>query len=722
MIDTYLKFGFGGAALLFAVLGYFLRNHRFSWWTAAGCAAVAALSAHYDSFWTVVFGALGMAWALVCTTNMVDLAWRTKAGMTLAIALGSWLCVWPTLESLSMGVVPCPAYIKEKVDFRLVAGLDLRGGLRLVYTVDVEEAIKDKRNRYYDDIRGELAQAYGFRAADKPASREDLEKLADKVTVEKSRANVSMMTVSFKDAADVSKLDAFGDKFKGEMIRSPGADAQSVVYKIRTEVESDIRQRAVNQAKETIGKRIDELGLREAAVSVRDEDIIIEVPGQDEKTFAEIREIISKTARLEFKLVDDTVDFFDELRRNGGEGLPQGLSFFAEEAPVGPGKTNRVTQARLVKGSDETLQDARKRMKEWITTLNPPSDHEIALGALQEFNEQTNTMEEIGWRTYYLYSKAEITGDQIRDAQAAPDQSGRGTGGWYVALSFTESGSSRFEQITGDNIQRRFAIVLDDNVESAPRIISKISGGQASITMGASDPQKQLEDSRKLELVLRSGALPAPITPSNEQRIGASLGTDSIKQGIYGALGSAGLVLLFMAVYYHVAGVVADLAVVFNLFIQLAVLSSFGAAMTLPGIAGLALTMGMALDANILINERIREELRAGKSPRTAIDVGYDKALSAIIDGHMTTFISGLILAQYGTGPIKGFAITLLVGMVVSLFTSVVCTRLAFDWWIRGHKARTLNVGLRRGLKAPWKSSSPVAFTTSWACAPSGLR
>lgn len=718
MIDTYLKGIFGALALVFAAAGYFNRGHRYSWWTAAGSAAVAALSAHYDSFWMIVIGGLSMVWALICALNTVDLGWRVRAGLTAVVGLGAFLCVWPTLESLSQGKIPCPQYIRDKVEFRLVAGLDLRGGLRLVYTVEVEEAIKDKRNRYYDDLRQELAASFGLKPADRTATREELSKLAEKVTIDKVRTNAAALLIKFKEPADMAKLEPVVQKFQAELLRSPGPDPQTVQLKIRNNIETDIRERAVQQAKDTIGRRVDELGLREAAVTVRDEDIIIEVPGQDEKTFAEIREIISKTARLEFKMVDDTIDFFDPIRRAGGEGLPAGVSFFAEEPPVGPGKTNRVTQARLAKGPDETMKQARDRFREWLNTLNPPADHEIGLGVLSE-PDDAGKIQDVGWRTYYLYSKAEITGDQIRDAQAQPDQDQRAQGGWHVAITFTESGSSRFEQITGENIQKRFAIILDENVESAPRILSKIGGGRATITMGASDPQKQLEESRKLELVLRSGALPAPISPSNEQRIGASLGTDSIKQGIYGALAGSALVLIFMAFYYHVAGVIADIAVVFNLFIQIAVLSSFGAAMTLPGIAGLALTIGMAIDANILINERIREELRLGKSPRTSVDLGYDKAFSAIIDGHMTTFISGLILAQYGSGPIKGFAVTLLVGMVVSLFTSIICTRLAFDWWVRGLRVKTLNVGLPR---APWKSSNPVKSTTSWACAPSGCR
>jgi preprotein translocase subunit SecD len=696
--DKILQFGFGGLALLFLAIGFSSRQHRFAWWTAAASAAVAGISAHYDAFWVMATAGLSMIWALVCTSNVIDLAWRAKAGLTLAIFLGAFLCVWPTLEGLSNGKLPCPAYVKDHIEFRLVAGLDLRGGLRLVYTVDVEEAIKDKRDRYFDDIRAQLATEFGFHTGDKDKqiTREELNRLPEKADVEKSRTSVALISVKMKDAADVAKLDAITTKFSSELVRQPGPDASTVFYKIRTDVETSIRERAVNQAKDTIGRRVDELGLREAAVTVRDEDIIIEVPGEDEKAFKEIREIISKTARLEFKLVDDTTDFFrDYAQATDKANFPVGIRFGSEDAPVGPGKTNRVTHAQLVKQPNETMKQTRDRFKEWLSSLNAPTDHEIGLATMQEADE-AGVMQDIGYRTYYLYSRAEVTGDQISDAQAQADQSQRSTGGWYVLLHFTQTGATRFEEITGANVQKRFAIILDDLVESAPRILSKIGGGTATITMGQQDPSKQLEEARKLELVLRSGALPAPITPSNEQRIGASLGSDAIRKGIYGALAGSGLVLLFMLFYYHVAGFVADVAVLFNLFLQISILATFGAAMTLPGIAGLALTIGMAIDANVLINERIREELRHGKSARAAVDVGYDKALSAIIDGHMTTFISGLILAQYGTGPIKGFAVTLLVGMLVSLFTSVVCTRLAFDWWVRGRKVKQLNLGLER--------------------------
>src|SRR5690606_27251526 len=201
--------------------------------------------------------------------------------------------------------------------------------------------------------------------------------------------------------------------------------------------------------------------------------------------------------------------------------------------------------------------------------------------------------------------------------------------------------------------------------------------------MGASDPAAQLRDSRKLELVLRSGALPAPITPSNEQHIGPSLGASAIELGVKGALLGSITVFVFMFLYYRRGGTIANIAVALNLLLQMATLATFGASMTLPGIAGLALTIGMSVDANVLINERIREEMRDGRSPRAAVELGYNKALSGIVDGHLTTLVSAIVLAQFGTGPVKGFAVTLIVGVAMSIFTGVVVTRILFDLWIR---------------------------------------
>jgi preprotein translocase subunit SecD len=665
-------------------------------WTAGVCLLAAAAAAHYSVFWVVATFSLGAVWALVSSLPFMDFAWRLKTGFVVAIGLGAFLCVWPTLESVSGGMIRCPEYVRENVPFKIVAGLDLRGGLRLVYTVDVEEAIKDKRDRYYDEMRQMLATDFGFHQGDKPPTREELTNLDQKVVLEKPRDKVSVINIRFKDPNDESKLDEkFLKRFSGEMaMQRP--EKGVAIFKIRPEIESRFRESAVNQAKDTINRRIDELGLREAAVTVRDEDIIIEVPGEDERTFKEIRDIISQTARLEFKMLDDSNDFFGQVMKTvKEEDLPKGITLNnPEQVSVGPGQTKVIHVAHIKKQPDETMKEARTRLAEWVSTLNVPDDHEIGYGVdRQQLDPNVMKQDEVGWHTYYLYNKAEITGDMLQDAQAVPDQSNKGLGGWYVALTFTPSGGDRFEEVTGANVKRRFAIILDNKVESAPVIQQRIAGGHASITLGASDTESQLDEARKLELVLRSGALPAPISPSNEQRIGPSLGKDAIAQGVKGAMAGSLLVLIFMVVYYHRAGAVADIAVLFNLLLQLAVLASFGASMTLPGIAGLALTIGMAVDANVLINERIREELRNGKSPRAAVDAGYEKAFSAILDGHVTTFISGLILAQYGTGPIKGFAVTLIVGILASLFTGVVCTRLVFDWWVRGRRIKTLNIG-----------------------------
>jgi preprotein translocase subunit SecD len=696
MVDKILQYALGAPGLLFLVLGYFSRHRRWSFWTAGICALAAAAAAHYSVFWVLAIFSLGAVWALVCALPFMDFAWRLKTGFVTAMGLGAFLCVWPTLDGVSDGKIHCPAYVHDNVPFKIVAGLDLRGGLRLVYTVDVEEAIKDKRDRYYDEMRQMLATKFGLHQGDKPPTREELAQLEDKVTLEKPRDKVSVINIRFKDPNDDPKIDeTFLKRFGGEMsIQRP--EKGVAFFKMRPEIESRFRESAVNQAKDTINRRVDELGLREAAVTVRDEDIIIEVPGEDEKTFKEIRDIISQTARLEFKMLDDGSDFIGQVAQKfKGADLPAGVTLDgAEQVSAGPDKNVVTHYAFIKKQPGESMKEARARLAEWVSTLNVPDDHEIGYEVHRErVDEVTMRAEEDGWRTYYLYNKADITGDMLQDAQAVPDQSNKGLGGWYVALTFTPSGGDRFEEVTGANVKRRFAIILDGKVESAPVIRQRIAGGRASITLGASDTNSQLEEARKLELVLRSGALPAPISPSNEQRIGPSLGKDAIAQGVKGALAGSLLVLVFMVVYYHRAGAVADIAVLFNLLLQLAVLASFGASMTLPGIAGLALTIGMAVDANVLINERIREELRAGKSPRAAVDAGYEKAFSAILDGHVTTFISGLILAQYGTGPIKGFAVTLIVGILASLFTGVVCTRLVFDWWVRGRRIKTLNIG-----------------------------
>jgi len=653
-----------------------------------------------ENFWGVIVCGLIVLWSLITLLPVMDAAWRLKVGFVSVTLAAAFIALWPTLQSVSGGKIKCPAYVKDNIAFGIAPGLDLRGGLRLVYTVEVEEAIRDKRDRYADEMRQELATIYGFHTGDALVTRDELAKLADKVKV--SVPEPATIELAFNDPADITKLDErYQKRFQSELLQQRGAQAGVVFFKIRTEVESSIREKAVSQAKDTVNKRVDELGLREASVTTRDEDIIVEVPGENQKAFEEIKDIIRKTARLEFKMVDEVGagTFFgrykdsNECRQGDPDCLPsgEGISVFDEDAPDGPGKSLKTHFLVITKREKETQLEALDRFKKWIATQGVPDDHEIGYEARETYDPDTLKTTEEGWRTFFLYHRAEVTGDLITDASVQQDQEKMGQ--YYVALTFNNAGAERFEAVTGANINRRFAIILDDLINSAPVIRGKIGGGRASITLGEGDPEVQLAKARKLELVLRSGALPAPISPSNESLIGPSLGKDAIAQGVKGMLIGSSLVLVFMVFYYRKSGLVADAAVLFNLFLQMAILASFSATMTLPGIAGLALTIGMAVDANVLINERIREELRGGRSIRAAVEAGYEKAFPSIIDGHVTVLISGLILAQYGTGPVKGFAVTLIVGIVASLFTGVFCTRLVFDWWVRHAKVKRLSVG-----------------------------
>ena len=281
---------------------------------------------------------------------------------------------------------------------------------------------------------------------------------------------------------------------------------------------------------------------------------------------------------------------------------------------------------------------------------------------------------------FLLKKRAVITGEYLTDARVQIDTRYNEP---YVSLSFDSRGARLFEQITGANIKKRLAIVLDSVVNSAPVIQDRISGGRAQIT-----GRFTMEEARDLAIVLRAGALPAPVKIIEERTVGPSLGKDSIDKGLKSMIIGGLIVILFMVFYYKLAGILADVALFLNIIFIAAGLAFFGATLTLPGMAGIILIIGMAIDANVLVFERIREELRLGKTPRAAVDSGYSKALVTILDANITTLIAALVLFQFGTGPVKGFAVTLSMGIVASLFTALFITRVIFDYLIieRGMK------------------------------------
>ncbi len=290
----------------------------------------------------------------------------------------------------------------------------------------------------------------------------------------------------------------------------------------------------------------------------------------------------------------------------------------------------------------------------------------------------------IGGRRYVVYKKTLLTGEYLTDAEVKINSS---TNEVYVSMDFDKKGARIFDEITGAHVGERLAVVLDGKIQTAPNIKERISGGRASIT-----GDYTMEEAHDLAIVLRSGQLWAPLTLEDQQIVGASLGADSIRMGLLSVYIGGILVIAFMALYYKLSGLVADFALVVNILLIAAGMAALQATLTLPGIAGVILTIGMAVDANVLIFERIREELEVGKTPRAALDAGYERATLTILDANVTTLIAALVLFQFGTTTIKGFAVTLSLGVVSSVFTALVLTKVVFDLYFAKRKVKQLSI------------------------------
>jgi len=303
---------------------------------------------------------------------------------------------------------------------------------------------------------------------------------------------------------------------------------------------------------------------------------------------------------------------------------------------------------------------------------------------LYQYQIDPETGRKVNQVPHLLKKRTILTGANLTDARVQIDSQYNEP---YVTLDFDRKGGRIFAKVTEENVKKRLAIVLDDRIYSAPVIQEKIGGGKARITGNFTT-----EEANDLSIALRAGALPAPVKILEERSVGPSLGHDSIRYGLISMCIGGALVILFMIIYYKASGVIADLALVMNIILIAGGLAGFQATLTLPGIAGIILTIGMAVDANVLIFERIREELNLGKTPRAAVDSGYDRATLTILDANVTTLIAALVLFQFGTGPIKGFAVTLSLGVIASLFTSLVMTRMVFDYLLINRKMRRLSI------------------------------
>ncbi len=512
----------------------------------------------------------------------------------------------------------------------LKLGLDLQGGMHLVLRVDLDKAIENALEFAANDLEETLR-----------------EKDIAVVRTESDDPHVIRYTLPNTNAlATVKQL--IQDDFPNLNIKVQAEEGSfpRITLRLSDERIQMIRKNAVNQALEIIRNRIDQFGVAEPVIVRQGEDeIVVQLPGVKDPERA--MKLIGRTAQLEFKMVAD----------------PEGRDLM--------GMINALVQSgQWSWGGD------RKELNRLLADRLPP-------GTELYFETTTDPQTGIERQSPLLVKKQVVmTGDMVKDAQPR-------IGGTFneplVSLEFTGRGAKIFAKVTTENVGKRFAIILDDVVRSAPVIREKILGGRAQISGNFT-----FEEASDLAIVLRVGALPAPVNVIQNLTVGASLGRDSINRGLYSGLWGAALVFIFMVVYYRMSGVIADFALLVNILFLFSGLAALQATLTLPGIAGIILSIGMGVDSNVLIFERMREEFALGKTVKAGVESGYDKAFWSIVDSQVTTLITALALFLFGTGPIKGFAVTLSLGIVFNLFTTLFGTRLVYDFLHRRGKLKPL--------------------------------
>ncbi|MFZ3137955.1 MAG: protein translocase subunit SecD [Thermodesulfovibrionales bacterium] len=515
-------------------------------------------------------------------------------GLTLILAIIFFLPNTPVFKYM-------PEWWKTNMPNKgIVLGLDLQGGLHLVFEVEGDKAVEITTERYASRLKELLAK----------------KNLTANVTV-------SGLTITITPSnTDIRKV--VEDNYPTLAAVETGT---RLVYKISDKEAGRIKDTSTDQALETIRNRIDQFGVSEPTIHRQGEnEIVVQLPGVKDPKRA--IDLIGKTAQLEFKLVADDVKVASEI--------PQTI------AP----------------GEEELL------LSQFAGKI--PEDTEILFE--KKVNRETGAVRKL---PILLKKQAALTGDLLSDAKVSIDTRFSEP---YVSLSFNTAGAKLFEEVTGANVKKRLAIILDNTIYSAPVIQEKIAGGNAQITGNFT-----MEEAKDLSIVLKAGALPAPMKMLQNVTVGPSLGRDSIEAGKMAGIIGTVAVVIFMIFYYRFSGIIADFALLLNIILLLGAMASLNATLTMPGIAGIILAIGMAVDSNVLMFERMRDELRAGKTPRAAVDSGYNKAFWTIFDSHVTTLITAAVLFQFGTGPIKGFAVTLSLGVSINLFTALIGTKSIFD-------------------------------------------
>lgn len=540
-----------------------------------------------------------------------NLAWR--AGLVAAVVVIAIIIFLPSLPGVRS------ALPKWWPGNKINLGLDLQGGMHLVYEVETDKAVQSFTNRIVANLRA-TAQEKGVQLTDIRQTADD--------QIEATLANPAD---SGKFLSIVSDLGA---------LEKRSQEGNKIVIGVKPKEAARIKANSVSQALETIRNRIDQFGVAEPVIVQQGADqILVQLPGVKDTQRA--LDLIGKTALLEFKLIDEK----------------------AQLSPPLPDSVPASEADNLLKQYEGKIPEGDQILFERVV--------DRSTGAVTK-------------RPYLVKKDAMMTGDVLTEARMGLDPR---TQEAEVNFKLDPTGAKIFDQVTAANVGNRMAIILDGNVYSAPVIRERISGGSGVISGRFTE-----SEAKDLAIVLRAGALPAPLKPLQNLTVGPTLGNDSIQAGSKAIILGAILVVLFMAVYYKMSGVIADFAIVLNIIVLIGALAMLNATLTLPGLAGILLTIGMGVDSNVLIFERIREEFRSGKSVRAAIDGGYDKAFTTVLDSHVTTLITAAVLFQFGTGPIKGFAVSLSLGIMINLFTALVGTKVVFDFITSKRKLEKLSI------------------------------
>lgn len=532
------------------------------------------------------------------------------------------------------GMDPKKWIIEKKINL----GLDLQGGLYMVLGIDFNKVYRDElitSVRKADPFlrqEGAMSATFGDLDVTDPADPKQT------------------LVIEGDYATAIDKLKTY----YGYSLRIVKEEGQSVTFGLSRDYLREMESTAVERSIEVIRNRIDEFGVTEPEIMSQGQDrIVVQLPGVKDITRA--KDLIGRTAKLEFRFVNSTV--------------PQAQleEWVAKATAAG---------VKYEKG---------QRFSEYTDKLNAFLKNDLPKGYLLFFQKETSkvTNEITLMQPYLLEEISPLGGDALQEAVVRIDQQQNRP---YVGIDFKADGARVFEDITGKNVGRLMAIVLDGNVFSAPQINEKIAGGSAQITLGAGDYNSLLSEARDLALVLRAGALPVELEFQEQRVVGPSLGADAIQKAeVAGAIGAL-LVFIFVIFYYKVAGAIACVTIISNVILGMTALMALGATLTLPGIAGIALTIGMAVDGNIIIYERIKEELAKGVVAKEAVAIGFNKAFWTILDANLTTALAGLCLLNFGTGPVRGFAVTLLIGIASTVYTSYFVTKLMFDWYVRNNR------------------------------------